>query len=413
MGKYSTVLLYRNFFIFYQTNATFSILYFDIQSCRMHGNKCQYPQCDETKRLLLHVKTCAAGPDFNCPTGYHGCNQARKLLSHYRRCRELRQRQKNSKSRKGQPYSCLVCSLMARQAMGSLKRSSIKNNSSDESKSSIALEDKSIHIQQHAVQVQASSCDATNFESKESSDEDVHQNQMPPPPPRARTNSVGNGFSSYGSISKKNSNRILPVPQSMDYSSSPSNGPAVFGSPPTTPQLMKRGVSNLAATAAPLPFVNRSCRTIENHIDQEITGEKLRFRPTYCNVDGDHNNLSSRKGKYRAESYDERDSRRNSIKEESSLSTSISSPELLGSSIDESMEYSQEISNDEESTLDTKEVCSSRLRSVSCSVLSSISMTPGGCETIMEEDYSSNGTANPNHHIENKIRSCSLNFDER
>jgi len=293
--------------------------------------------------------------------------------------------------------------------MDSLKGTSMKNYSSDESKSSNALEDKSIHIQQHAVQLKASSCDATNFESKESGDDNFHQNQMPPPPPRVRTNSVGNGFSSYGSISKKNMNRILPVPQSMDCLTSPSNDPLIFGSPPTTPQLMKRGVSNLAATAAPLPFVNPSCRRIENHTEKEITDKKLRFRPTYCNVDDDHNDFSSRKGKYRAESYDERDSRRESIKEKDSLSTSISSPELLGSSIQKRNERSQETQTPEEINV----ACSSRIRSVSCGVLSSISMTPGGCETIMEEDYSSNGTANPNNQTKNKIRSCSFNLDER
>ena len=296
----------------------------------------------------------------------------------------------------------------------------MNNYSSDESKSSNALEDKSIHIQQHTVQLKASSSDETNFESKESGDEKFHENQMPPPPPRARTNSLGNGFSPYGSISNKNMNRILPVPQSMDCLTSPSNDPLIFGSPPTTPQLMKRGVSNLAATAAPLHFVNTSCRIIENHnIGKDITDKKLRFRPTYCNVDDDHNDLSSRKGKYRTESYDERDSRRESIKEKKSLTTSISSPELFGSSIPKRNGSSQEtqtleeISNYEEISSDTQVACSSRLRSVSCGVLSSISMTPGGCETIMEEDYSSNITANPNHQTEKKIRSCSFNLDER
>lgn len=40
---------------------------------------------------------------------YHGCDQSRKLLSHYKRCRSLRAANKKN-------HYCLVCSLVARQA---------------------------------------------------------------------------------------------------------------------------------------------------------------------------------------------------------------------------------------------------------------------------------------------------------
>lgn len=46
---------------------------------------------------------------------YKGCVDARKLILHYRRCRDIRAR-KNSGPVNSEPHFCLVCSLVARNA---------------------------------------------------------------------------------------------------------------------------------------------------------------------------------------------------------------------------------------------------------------------------------------------------------
>lgn len=80
--------------------------------------------------MHLHLKTCPAaavskGP---CPTHYHGCDQARKLLAHYRQCKSARLTSRHTgggslaaSRRSGsfdlQPAAhCLICSFVARQA---------------------------------------------------------------------------------------------------------------------------------------------------------------------------------------------------------------------------------------------------------------------------------------------------------
>lgn len=83
--------------------------------------RCIHQGCAETKLILLHVKSCAAGSDFYCPQNYHGCQQVRKLLAHYRRCRDLRRQHAtqfrvNNGASSSQPHACLVCSLVVRHA---------------------------------------------------------------------------------------------------------------------------------------------------------------------------------------------------------------------------------------------------------------------------------------------------------
>jgi hypothetical protein len=93
--------------------------------------------------MHLHLKTCSAtgstkGP---CPTHYHGCDQARKLLAHHRQCKSARHSSMSSSTssslrngtllsasrRSGsfdsQPAAhCLICSFVARQARTLLER---------------------------------------------------------------------------------------------------------------------------------------------------------------------------------------------------------------------------------------------------------------------------------------------------
>jgi len=95
------------------------------QNCRQPQGTCSHRGCDDTKLLLVHVKTCPAGPNFPCPSCTKGCNETRKLLAHYRRCKDLRLKQVGLGRRTNgmQPdQSCLVCSLMARYAKNAADR---------------------------------------------------------------------------------------------------------------------------------------------------------------------------------------------------------------------------------------------------------------------------------------------------
>jgi len=89
----------------------------------LHAQCCQNPSClvigcSQTRELLSHVKTCPAGPGFDCPQCVNGCSQARKLLTHYRHCRDMRNRRvnnaNNGRSVKTTGHACLICTLAAR-----------------------------------------------------------------------------------------------------------------------------------------------------------------------------------------------------------------------------------------------------------------------------------------------------------
>jgi hypothetical protein len=86
------------------------------QNC--HSENCPYPQCTETQTLLEHVQSCPVStkPTSPCPTSCKGCNETRKLLAHYHKCKEIRSNQSTTQSKHPQQSSCLVCSLMARYA---------------------------------------------------------------------------------------------------------------------------------------------------------------------------------------------------------------------------------------------------------------------------------------------------------
>jgi hypothetical protein len=78
--------------------------------------------------IFLHLKTCSAGPLDTCPSNHKGCQDARKLLAHYRRCRDIRTRQAQNPSKSQQQHVCLVCSLVARHAKFSLERGGLSSN---------------------------------------------------------------------------------------------------------------------------------------------------------------------------------------------------------------------------------------------------------------------------------------------
>lgn len=93
------------------------------KNCKLGVQRCPHPGCAEAKLIFLHLKTsnCDASNVGPCPTHHKGCTDARKLLNHYRRCREIRSRQVANRCKEPQ-HICLVCSLVARYAKGSIDR---------------------------------------------------------------------------------------------------------------------------------------------------------------------------------------------------------------------------------------------------------------------------------------------------
>jgi len=88
------------------------------KNCRQGADRCLHPGCSEAKLMYLHHKTCSAGLVEPCPTQHKGCQDARKLLAHYHRCRDIRARQSQNPNATSKPqqHVCLVCSLVARHA---------------------------------------------------------------------------------------------------------------------------------------------------------------------------------------------------------------------------------------------------------------------------------------------------------
>jgi hypothetical protein len=123
----------------------------------------------------LHLKTCTSAlapcaEGAGCPTGYNGCEQSRKLLAHYRRCRSIRARQAGQLAgrRESSGHHCLVCSLVARQARTILDRPSISPKNKANSRR--AAPSRSV-ISSFMIN---------------SNENDIPSNNMAPPPPRRR-----------------------------------------------------------------------------------------------------------------------------------------------------------------------------------------------------------------------------------
>jgi len=174
------------------------------QSCQI--TICPHVGCETTKSLLLHVKECSAGTgDFQCPDNYHGCYPARKLLNHYRRCREIRIRQIRSRIGRKQSHSCLVCSLTARYAKTVLEN---RNLSVSSTQCNDAPSPKPVHVSSvyyannftlnqaeskyHAIVTtnkvpHRKSVRFENITSSPSLTRSSSRLSMPPPPPRTAT----------------------------------------------------------------------------------------------------------------------------------------------------------------------------------------------------------------------------------
>ena len=250
---------------------------YDAQNCRLGPDRCTHKGCPETKRLLLHIKTCplassspgGGGNVYGCKE--KGCDSARKLLNHYKRCRDVRAQQA-AQSKTAKPHVCLVCSLMARHAK-TFVDSTCKKVSADVSKT----ERWRARIQQQQGQAKTVSFSfdssstpmrqSQSFDEMKTFDQSVDINvpstivpkpsagilrspssqMMPPPPPRPPRAGI-RAHQVPSEISKQLSSSA-PATPSRFLASSP-----LFETPPSQHVLMQQRIEDVAASVAAPPF---------------------------------------------------------------------------------------------------------------------------------------------------------------
>ena len=161
------------------------------------GMCCPHPGCGETKKVLLHIKTCpAAFDELPCPLNVQGCQSVRKLLYHYKTCRESRQQIHRVRSPPSRPRSqsvssdprqtnlCLVCALVARHAQKVLESSKGPSSVSIPAMLVNSVEESKIESSppSHAK------CDARVLPCFVTKPHNIERTNsmilMPPPPPR-------------------------------------------------------------------------------------------------------------------------------------------------------------------------------------------------------------------------------------
>lgn len=364
------------------------------QACRLGGSGCPHRGCSGTKKLLLHVKTCAAGSDFECPQGYQECQQARKLLLHYRRCREARARQvgqlSGGRSLRQQQHACLVCSLVARHARTVLQGGKApdapmvvrKKSTPGMSSSGISMKPKraSEHVVKIPLMVRSTS-----------------MQMMPPPPPRPPfvhgAVEPSNALVSTRSMSAS-STQALHLPNDSRLATAPTRCEALYGRPSTTWQLMQRGAESVAADTGPPPLAGGKANTIlPGKSPDSSRSFFLSSSPVYTKrtvnvktsqpdtLPGDCNMRRPR-----AMSYDERKispTLQNGIVQSRSNSCFPSHDPTLEVAL---REEQSTVSRDCQAGDDHPSSCVSVRRSSSCGVLSALSR-PGGCGTIAEDGW--------------------------
>ncbi len=162
-----------------------------------------------------YLSQCSVGPDFSC--SFPGCNQARKLTSHYRRCRDLRLR-----ATPDRPYNCLVCSLLAREVR------KFQHEEEVAARAKHAQQQKQRRMmQQHSAPTSGVRVTASGGKPMSTSPMTVPSNSlsMPPPPSRPPI--------SHSLSQKKSYLFDAPTPSS-------------YGSPPTIPEHMKKNLNKVA-----------------------------------------------------------------------------------------------------------------------------------------------------------------------
>ena len=172
-----------------------------VQNCRLPVTRCSHLGCGEAKLIYLHLKTCSAGPGSLCPTKHKGCDDSRKLLAHYRRCREIRARQTGQANRQ-QQHACLVCSLVARHARNVLDRNRSVSPRKSNSKHLLTPAIPQLVRPRSTSPVRVNSkCIISNFslstEGKLVAQPAPSPQKMPPPPPRWKGNSKNGNLQNF------------------------------------------------------------------------------------------------------------------------------------------------------------------------------------------------------------------------
>jgi hypothetical protein len=181
----------------FKTHKNCLVLYF-YQVCKCDAGQCHHPGCNDAKQILLHINACPAKAEFACPNSINGCQQSRKLMSHYRKCREARARQRRQGRLNKQTNACLICTLLARHdktiSESSLSIISplppIPQKTQKRANQTHSLSTSFDKIYSPQVNRRKARSKSVQFDLNRETKLDSPI-AMPPPPPRSRTLSVG------------------------------------------------------------------------------------------------------------------------------------------------------------------------------------------------------------------------------
>jgi hypothetical protein len=243
----------------------------------------------------------APGGGYGCAE--RGCDSARKLLNHYKRCRDVRARQAaqlQKTNAKQDAHVCLVCSLMARHAKSMFADAKVSTDVSKTERWRARIQQQQQQQQQHqpmtqrhrsgdqpkrsvsfsfdisttsAPMRQSKSFDEmkTFDQAENSTNPPVIPNKpvggltrsssslaMPPPPPRPpKTGTNTSGIPSEISNQLSTSAPAAPSPLLLtpsNRSSSPQMPTTVFETPPSQHVLMQQRIETVAASVVAPPF---------------------------------------------------------------------------------------------------------------------------------------------------------------
>ena len=290
----------------------------------------------------------------------NGCLQARKLLAHYRRCREIRSRQYGRGPR--QQHPCLLCTLVARHMKNVLEGGPAPVASNDAVKKVSTFRKGNIRSSPstHSFSIQR------NYKIEKKDMKASSSLMMPPPPPRPPT----------GCILKDKSTIIQnKVPFYSEY-----------GSPPTNNQLMQSDIEAVAKAAGPASLVGRMGQNVLGKSYETARGSFLQKEDD--NENGWNINDSSKIWNHRRRgmSFDESSSTHLSDCRERSFNGNDPTVELMLKTYGSTNVKENGSTQNNPNRNSQKKTIFGRARSSSCSVLMNIStVSQGGCDTILEE----------------------------
>ena len=325
---------------------------------------------------MLHIKRCPTGVGFECPERYNGCLQARKLLAHYRKCREIRSRQIGRGTRH-QQHPCLLCTLVARHV-----KNVLEGGPSPVAVNEAALSRKASSKVHRAVSprhctstsngsispIQKFSISDLSKKGKSKSENELTRmssSELMPPPPRRPP--LKKGESSLSNALELKSSKPLLAP----------NAPQVtYGSPPTSSQLMQRGIEAVAKATGPAPLVGRSEELLLGKSFDSVRGsffnahrnQKTNNPIIYYSPAMSLSQKTDRLGRRRGMSFDERSSQ-SRVQNQHQNDPTIELMLKTQANIEEGFNTVSISTNSMQR----------RARSSSCSILTS-------CDTILEEN---------------------------